>query len=485
MLSKSTKPSLLSKVLQFCNVCTCLVLSLVLYEYFQFPYLLRLVLILGKVWWFVNEYGYNYQFNKNSLITKIQTNLESPSFWKTQYLQYLWTSEPSKGRLHHLDALRGIASIAVVTYHVWMEADVVDFENYISNFENDKRTIKWYVKNYGHVMVPFFVVLSGFILSKIYWTPKRSKQFKTLMIGRITRIYPIHWLFASVWLAVKSYHIVHYDNNGLYSLQFEQFLPCAFLTQDWRLQFGWTQIATVCNPPAWSLSAEWLLNIGFFVCIRTFPVFWNLLIFEMTAVFGYYRFNNADKLGFSMLGSLCFPFFIGVVYDKLISNFHFKKPILQLMGDMAVIYLARHAYEILLVGDANKEFHGTTFQPSTYKQGSIFGLYLIIALDNSFIFKKIASYFKYIGEISFCTYLCHFSILFVYKILYKHEVVDLIRSDSQMGLLVVVVLGVAALAHTQFEIPMKAHLDVYFGIKKVTKTKTVDEVEYIALEEIK
>ena len=61
----------------------------------------------------------------------------------------------------------------------------------------------------------------------------------------------------------------------------------------------------------------------------------------------------------------------------------------------------------------------------------------------------------------------------------NYEVVDLISGDSQMVVLIVVVL-----AHTQFEIPMKAHLDVYFGIKKVTKTKTVDEVEYVALEEI-
>ena len=80
-------------------------------------------------------------------------------------------------RFHTLDALRGIAAIAVMVYHGGANSPVP--------------------MPGGYLAADLFFVLSGFVLAHGYEAKLLdSLPLKTFVIARLRRIYPVFWLGA-------------------------------------------------------------------------------------------------------------------------------------------------------------------------------------------------------------------------------------------------------------------------------------------------
>src|SRR4051812_27686862 len=81
-------------------------------------------------------------------------------------------------RLSELDALRGMAAMAVLLFHYTGHA-----VRYFHDFP-----FYWSLGNRG---VQLFFGISGFV---IFWTLDRSSTLADFAYSRVTRLYPTYWL---------------------------------------------------------------------------------------------------------------------------------------------------------------------------------------------------------------------------------------------------------------------------------------------------
>jgi peptidoglycan/LPS O-acetylase OafA/YrhL len=101
-------------------------------------------------------------------------------------------SESKSIRIVELDALRGIAALAVVFYHYTMQTSLVPENRVPVSF-----TFPW-----GDLGVPLFFMISGFV---IIMTFDRVMTVKDFLLGRFSRLYPAYWaclLFTFVAVAL-------------------------------------------------------------------------------------------------------------------------------------------------------------------------------------------------------------------------------------------------------------------------------------------
>ncbi|NLL13183.1 MAG: acyltransferase [Fibrobacter sp.] len=94
-----------------------------------------------------------------------------------------------KNRLLELDALRGIAALAVVVYHYFYRY------NELHNRPDD--ILNWvYFGKYG---AQFFFIISGFV---IYWTLSRVDKPLDFLISRFSRLYPVYWVAVIITFSI-------------------------------------------------------------------------------------------------------------------------------------------------------------------------------------------------------------------------------------------------------------------------------------------
>ena len=142
----------------------------------------------------------------------------------------------------NLEALRGIAALAVVLHHA-------PFPGRIS--ETTLALQSW-------LFVDFFFVLSGFVIALVHFDkptgPATARQF---LIRRIFRVYPLHlvtMIFVGAMLAVR----IALDPTIGPQIGVDDRFPTLlvaniFLVQSWGFSGGGT-----LNVPSWSISTEWL-----------------------------------------------------------------------------------------------------------------------------------------------------------------------------------------------------------------------------------
>lgn len=89
-------------------------------------------------------------------------------------------SGPGLPRIMELDALRGLAALAVVVFHFTSHYQRLYGHNGPLPFEFD-------VGNYG---AHFFFVISGFV---IFMTLERTKHVRDFVVSRFSRLFPAYW----------------------------------------------------------------------------------------------------------------------------------------------------------------------------------------------------------------------------------------------------------------------------------------------------
>lgn len=93
-----------------------------------------------------------------------------------------------KHRLLELDALRGIAALAVVLFHYTM---------------NENRELFGWQFRYGITGVDLFFMISGFV---IYMTAGKIKHWKDFIVFRFARLYPAFWCCLFITLAFMAWY---------------------------------------------------------------------------------------------------------------------------------------------------------------------------------------------------------------------------------------------------------------------------------------
>lgn len=217
-------------------------------------------------------------------------------------------------RFYALDAIRGIAAIAVMFYH------------YTQHNGLDWLHGAW-------VAVDIFFILSGFVLMHSYGKKfSQGMKFREFFYSRITRLGPMYitglalGICAAVFAMLSNPDSVLQPANVVSASALNFFVLPYFNTHSWP--FGAHNIhGTVfpLNDPAWSLFFEIFVNIVFFFCLARFT---KINLYLLAAISGaifiattiYFHQVNPGATGKSFIFGfprVIFEFFLGVIIYKL------------------------------------------------------------------------------------------------------------------------------------------------------------------------
>ncbi len=145
-----------------------------------------------------------------------------------------------------LHALRGIAALWVVVFHIW-HTGLLPIDSPL--------IIKAYL------WVDFFFLLSGFIIAyhyqELFTKPAHKQQTLAFVAIRAARIFPMHLFVLVLWIGIELLQLYYQGKGFDKDRQWVTLLPNALLIQSWLFHdSSW-------NPPSWSISCEWFFYVTF------------------------------------------------------------------------------------------------------------------------------------------------------------------------------------------------------------------------------
>ena len=177
------------------------------------------------------------------------------------------TNQSGPSKLLGLEIIRFACALAVLVCHYHHFALIGDGRL----MDGPHAPLEWLLfpfYQYGSFGVQIFWCISGFIFFRKYAAAltERAVEAKRFFWLRFSRLYPLHFVTLLIVAAIQpaysalAGHPFVYDNNGPF-----QFLLQLFLADQWGGSFQYS-----FNGPIWSVSAEVLVYLAFFLLMRTF-----------------------------------------------------------------------------------------------------------------------------------------------------------------------------------------------------------------------
>lgn len=323
----------------------------------------------------------------------------------------------SKRHFKILDALRGVAAIFVVYFHV--------LEVY-SGGDHTKQLL-----NHGYLAVDFFFMLSGFVMAHAYDDRWDRMTLKDFFKRRLIRLHPMI-IFGMTVGAICFYFSA------------SEMFPKVADTSIWRLLFtlligytllplppsmdirGWNEMHPL-NGPAWSLFFEYIANILHALILRKLP---KMILFVFVALAGAALIHlavtspNGDiiggwstepaqlRIGFTRL---LFPYMAGMLLRRSVSISSGKSTFLLssvlLVGFLAMPRIGGH--ETLWANGLYDSLTIILIFPAILYIGAVGEI-------KSQLSEKICTF---LGDISYPIYIIHFPFTYVfYGWVVKNEV---------------------------------------------------------------
>ncbi len=289
-----------------------------------------------------------------------------------------------RSNLDNLQALRGIACLAVVLYHL------SQWEAYFGFRKPWFASFRWF----GYAGVDLFFVISGFIIA--YSSHNRLGQVRELpryLFRRFWRLYPLYWIALALGTALMYY-------------------PCGMkvLELDWAANaanwFGLWPGVPVIMPHAWTLSFELLFYVAFGVMFLL-PVrvgvallaAWGALVLAV-AITGYqspHRFSHTATLPYVL------EFLAGAVLASLI-----RKGVNRHYGLALALAFAWAVVASVLVNRADSNWLVITPRPRIIVFGlpAVLIVYALVAAEAHGRW-RMPGWLRSLGNASYSIYLMH------------------------------------------------------------------------------
>lgn len=171
-----------------------------------------------------------------------------------------------------LDALRGVAAILVVMFHI--------LETF-TNGDHSKQII-----NHGYMAVDFFFLLSGFVIGYAYDDRWGKMSLGSFFKRRLIRLHPM--IIVGMLIGAVTFYFQDcsffpsINGTPLWKMILVLLIGCTLIPVPTSLDIrGWQEMYPL-NGPAWSLFFEYVANILYALFIRRFPN-WLLSVFVFIA----------------------------------------------------------------------------------------------------------------------------------------------------------------------------------------------------------
>lgn len=151
--------------------------------------------------------------------------------------------------LKALTSVRFFAAMWVAIFHLRPELEklVPAARSFLALFEH------------GHFAVPFFFILSGFILSHSYFPRYRPQDHGHFIMLRFARLWPVHGLTLAALMLYSALLSMGSKGGGPGSAY-----PWPALPAEFSMVRSWFEKDLVWNYPAWSIQSEWFAYIFLF-----------------------------------------------------------------------------------------------------------------------------------------------------------------------------------------------------------------------------
>jgi peptidoglycan/LPS O-acetylase OafA/YrhL len=368
------------------------------------------------------------------------------------------SGEKGGGRLHGIDAARGLAALSVMIFH-WPH--LLHLGTHLNTQLPWPGALKM-IYSYGWLAVDFFFALSGFVFFWLYEQPIRTRALSPwgFAVLRLSRLYPL-FLISLVavallqirFTALSGHPFIYAHNDALH-----------FLAQIFMFPSVEFDHLETFNGPTWSITIEiclyaifyllaWLgLSGGYVACIMI-PVagvliqhfspaigrglcgfFLGGLMFRLWSVVRVSRHRSTLAAGIILSAAILWCLALVNVYVAPVS----LAALLPMFPKLALLVAAKQS-------TANYVFVTLILLPLT-----VAGLAL---LDDVFgiRLKPLSS----LGDLTYGTYLLHFPVQLVIALWFVGRAVppDLIGSPYALILFIAVVAGIAALSFKFIEMP--------------------------------
>jgi peptidoglycan/LPS O-acetylase OafA/YrhL len=170
-------------------------------------------------------------------------------------------------RLTALDALRGVAALAVVAWH-WQHFFSIS-GRWQPGWTRSMQPFFWLLKPLyvqGWAAVDLFFVLSGFVFFWLYGESIREGRVRAgaFALMRFSRLYPLQVLALIVVAVLQSLYFARIGSFFIYQdNDWRHFILHLGLVQNW-----WPNMPQSFDGPSWSISVEVLLYVIFFAACR-------------------------------------------------------------------------------------------------------------------------------------------------------------------------------------------------------------------------
>ncbi len=342
-----------------------------------------------------------------------------------------------------LDGLRGFAAFYVLIHHSrWLLSESAKYRNgdniFIKLFTNFLSIFR-----FGHEMVIFFFVLSGFVihLSVVKFASKYSEKgiWKTFFIKRFNRIYP-PFIFALLltflidYVGCNIFHFSFYNLGSKYNsltLSANNFSIKAFLGNLINLQGLNSGIPVFgTNGALWSLSYEWWFYIFYPLfyylnkesILKTFIL--QIGLFCLSTILSY-KYNI--PIIFSVLQKMIIWWFgvlLAEVYIGRIKISFINLSYLVILAPFALIFVREQLYSDLIWG-----------------LGFVGIISYLMHQEDSNIFRKYVKAMGVIGGCSYTIYLIHLPIVsFIHAFLIQGNAKRLPENYTPLFLVVILII---------------------------------------------
>lgn len=318
------------------------------------------------------------------------------------------TFSDSKSHYMILDALRGVAAIIVVAFHI-METH--------SGGNHLKQII-----NHGYLAVDFFFVLSGFVIGYAYDDRWGKMSLGSFFKRRIIRLHPMIIMGTIVGALLFYFQdggwFSEIHNVPVWQMLLVMLLGFTLLPLPVSMDIrGWSEMHPL-DGPAWSLYFEYIANILYALFVRKFS---NTLLAILVFVSGCALIHMAvtspagDVIGGWALDGpqmrigftrLMYPFFGGLLLSRMVKPTQLKNAFLWCCLLLVVVLSMPR-----IGGSEHLWMNGLYDSLSIIL---VFPFIVYLGASGEIKGRILTKVCKFLGDISYPIYITHYPLIYIY-----------------------------------------------------------------------
>ena len=314
--------------------------------------------------------------------------------------------EGAKGSFYAIDILRGIAAVAILLFH-YKNFFVGSIDIPMARMsENFFVQLLWPIHKYGANAVMLFWVISGFVFMHVY-AGQQSTTAKSYAINRFARLYPLHFATLLLVAVLQLISVETLDATQIYqNNDLKHFGLQLLFASNWGFEDGHS-----FNGPIWSVSIEMLIYIVFFFYFKTIRTSIMTLCIAIVAFLLLFAVTD------SMIALCGYYFFVGSLVYALWKTAQALPQKFTFAGGLAAIVVGVVA--MIAVNELSIPL------PLSLQLSFVFGAIIFtLAAGESAFGNSATKPLRWIGDITYSSYLLHSPIQIAFLVLVGNGLID-------------------------------------------------------------